>query len=223
MILKNIRFVKYKLYLVIFLSFFLLKSCMPEYYNQEEYLLENHNYKRSVVEFQGFIESGTYLYHLHYSFRVADSLIRQVRYVGASVNTDLVRFYTGSKYEIIYNPEDPLKNMILLNKPVFDKNIIFGKTEGKIQFITPKQYRVFLWEGFLRIRCRYWVNGKSHIHWGGISKDLFFPDKDYNEITRKEIRQIRRKYEGKKCIIEYDIENPGVSRLVEESVVKNNE
>ena len=163
-----------------FFLLLLLLGCLTpqQYYDREQHPVKNHNYQRSIVEIQGFIEVGMSSYHLHYSFKVSDSIVRQERYMGYNINTDLVRYYAGSRFEILYNPEDPFKNLILYNKPVFNENTRFEKANGRIEGMSAVHggYSYFLSTGFLGITCRYWVNGKDYIHRGGISKDLFFPD-----------------------------------------------
>ena len=202
--------------------FFILSfsSCMKQYVDWEQKSINERGYERSEVLIKGMVEKYIDNKFLLYEFKVGDSLVKQEALLGQNVNTEIVRFYYGSRYEIIYNPKDLERNLLLFNKPIFKESQQFKSSNAEIISISRNDY-LNVWFGFLQINCRYWVNGKDYIHWGGISKDLFFPDKDYNEITRKELRQLKRKYKGKKCIIEYDIENPGVSRLIESSIVSN--
>lgn len=212
----------FKFVLIVLPIISLLGCRINEYYYTD---WESHKlvkgYERSVVTIGEICCRGEAIKTLDYEFKARDVLIKQERQLGSNVSHRSVPLYPGSKFEIIFNPKDPKKNTILLNKPVYDDNVQFEKAVGEIKLITWKQRGVFIYNGFIKIRCMYKVNGESYFIIANVSKDIFFPNKEYDEITRKDFRKINRKYKGQKCEVEYDINNPGVSRLIEKSIVSN--
>lgn len=193
-------------------------SCMRKYVDWEQKKI-NEGYEKSEVVIKGMVERYIDNKFLLYEFKVGDSLVKQEMWLGQNVNTQIVKYYHGARFEILFDSKDFNRNMILFNKPIIKSHQTLNITEAEIINIG-RPRTVALWFGFLNVICKYSVNGRGYIHDGSISKDLFFPDKDYDEITRRDLRKLKRKYKGKTCTIEYDVRNPGVSRLVEESVVK---
>ena len=163
------------LYLLMTPSFFGCRINEFHYRDRESHFVEL-GYKRSIVKINGACCPGIAIKFLSYEFKAGDVLIEQERHLGSNINPDSFPLYRGSKYEILYNPKNPLQNIILMNKPVFDDNVQFEKAGAVIESVVWGN-RSFIYNGFIKVRCHYNVRGKNYFLIASVPKDIFFPNK----------------------------------------------
>ena len=139
-----------------------------------------------------------------------------MQHIGVDMDPELIFVPKGGKYIMTYNPNRPKNirsHLILFYLPIYDSTQVFNKTVGQVTkeiFIYRETNLIY---GGLQLIFKYEVDGKEYISHNGIKLDEVFPDV---ENPDKVLRFRRKRY-----VVEYDVDNPHVARILLDEEVKH--
>ena len=207
--------------LIIFLTV-LVKSCIVPYNSSispsqtASEFAKNDHFEESVAEIIRF-DYDDFRRSIVFRFlAINKDTIEEFKFIRSNGDLSIAFLPEGGKYKIIYNPKRPKSHRslrIFMNEPVYDSAQVFERTEARItreffiDFRTP-----IIHYGGLQLIFKYNVNGKECESHNGITLHEVFP----NVKNPKE----ELSFEGKKFVVEYDVDNPYIARILLDEEVK---
>lgn len=149
-------------------------------------------------------------FRVSYKYRVKDKDFF-IRTLVTSGHDDNYFIPKGGKYLMSYDTVKPKrtggqKQVIALHQPVYDSTQVFEKTTAEVKSAFFLERRGMFFYGGLQLIFSYKVGDKEYISHNGINLCKKFP---YIENPEDSLNFVWRKFE-----VEYDIENPYISRIL---------
>lgn len=152
---------------------------------------------------------------IDYEFFHKEELIKATKRFKDNRKTFLFsrQFPIESRFKMVYDMDSPNNidnHFFVLHLPIYDSIEQFSKTEGEIKDVSFYHFKNDIFYGGCHIIYSYSVNGKPYFGHKGLDLKKYYPK---IENPKKELD-----LKGKKFVVEYDDDNPGVSRILLENV-----
>ena len=164
-----------------------------------------------VVNYYFNSKSGT----VHYKYEIDGETYKLMQHIGVDIKPDLIFVPIGGRYKMTYNtnrPKGTFSHLILLYHPIYDSTQVFERTTCHVTKEYFRYRRDNLIYGGLQLIFKYEVDGKEYVSHNGIKLDEVFPDV---ENPKEELSFV-----GKKFVVEYDVDNPYIARILLDEEVK---
>lgn len=215
----------FKLSAFIIFLIVLVKSCiMPHNASKNKFVSASANSASEYTEADRFEESVAEIVKTYYSdftravrikfFTKGGDTIESYQVIRSMSNVTSAFLPEGGKYKMVYRPKrPPIRPRIFLNEPVYDSTQFFNQTKAIVTKENFIHFRLPIHYGGLQLIFTYTVDGKEYISHNGINLRETFPD---IENPKKQLSFV-----GKKFVVEYDVDNPYIARILLDEEVRH--
>ena len=207
----NIFFWGKQLYLMFILLLFIISSCQRHLSLSKK--LKDEDYKLTEIKVTDMkIEALAQDYVVvNYEFNHEGELVKASKKFKDNRNIFLFsrQFPAGSRFKMVYDaylPNLSEYHFFILHLPIYDSILKFSRTEGEVESVSFYLFKNDIFYGGCHIVYSYFVNNKHYFGHKGLDLKNDYPK---IEKPKKELD-----FEGKKFVVEYDADNPQVSRIL---------
>ena len=178
--------------------------------------VRNMNSGGVVVMEVNYFSNYSSPFRLNYKYNIGEeNFIKHT--IVTSMHDDTYFVPRGGKYMMSYDKKKPDKyggrrQYIALHKPVYDSTQVFNKTIAEVKNVYFIERRKIFYYGGLQLIFSYKIGDKEYVSHNGINLCEKFPDVKNPEEELS--------FEGKKFVVEYDVDNPYIARILLDEEVK---